>query len=310
MWIVLRAAAFLLLLFRPETARAQDTQEDPALESFRAGAFAEAMHLWMAQAASGDASAARHVGVLFDIGEGVGQDHVLALAWYRRAAELGDPVAMFNVAVCYDAARGTDRDPASAASWYRRAAASRFGRAEYNLGLMVESGDGIPRDRREAVRLFRAASRDGIAAARARLSGLHDTMNVVPAAPTDDAAERLFVSAQQALLRRTARAAATAARLFARAAQAPGEPGAMARYDLAWCYENGIGVTLDRPHAYALFVRVAAETDDAALRDLARAGADSAGRLHVTASEPAAPASASPPAAPETPGEPPGGQSD
>lgn len=309
MWIVLRAAAFLLLLFRPEIGRAQDAQDDQALASFRAGAFAEALHVWMARAAQGDAHAARYVGVLFDLGEGVGQDRAVALAWYRRAADLGDPVAMFNVAVCYDAARGTERDPASAAFWYGRAAKARFGRAEYNLGLMVESGDGIPQDRREAVRLFRAASRDGIAAARARLSGLHDALIAVPAAPTADASEALFVSAQRALLRRTARAAATAVRLFARAAETPGEPGAMARYDLAWCYANGIGVPEDRPHAYALFVRVAAETNDAALRDLARAGADMAGRLHVTASE-AAPASASPPAAPETPGESPGGQPD
>ena len=254
------------------------------LLDFRNGRMAEAYQAFSAAAVAGDAQAARFLGVMYDTGEGVRQNGAEAVEWYRRAAALGDPVAMFNVGVSYDAGNGVPRNHRAAASWYGRAAALHHGRAEYDLALMYRSGDGVPRSPGEAVRLFRAAAGDGIDAARPYLpkpylpgpargarppaGTVHGT--VTHGVPGDDVA---LLQAQQALLSRQPREAATAAALFRQAADAGGPGAALAMYDLGWCYENGIGLPADRSRAYALYVRAAAVTDDRGIRDLAETGA-------------------------------------
>jgi TPR repeat protein len=71
----------------------------------------------------GDPRAAFGLGLLYNLGEGVGQDAVAAYLWYRRAAEAGFVPAEFNIAVMYDSGLGTARNAAEAAVWYASAAA-------------------------------------------------------------------------------------------------------------------------------------------------------------------------------------------
>ncbi len=280
-------------------AQADDAGDAQGVALFRSGRFAEAYRAWRQAAEAGDGRAARLLGVMYDSGEGVPQDRVQSLYWYRRAAELGDPGGMFNIAVSYDSGTGVQRDAMAAAGWYARAAARHFGRAEYNLALMYDSGDGVRRSPAAASRLFRAAAGDGIAAARSHLPVTREvTLRIPP--PGDDA---LFHDAQRALLARTPEDAARAAALFRQAATQDDAAGEMAAYDLAWCYENGIGVAADRSQAYALYVHVAANTRDQALRSLAEAGALGV-RDQARARAAMPPASRS--AAPGTPGGPPG----
>ena len=273
-------------------AHADDASDGQGIASFRSGRFAEAYRDWTGAAAAGSGRAARLLGVMYDSGEGVPQDRGQALRWYERAAELGDVGGMFNVAVSYDSGTGIVRDAATAARWYARAAARHFGRAEYNLALMYESGDGVRRSPAAAARLFRDAAGDGIAAARSHLPVTREVTLQLPP-PDDDA---LFHDAQRALLSRTPEDATRAAALFRQAAQRNDPAGQMAAYDLAWCYENGIGVAVDRSQAYALYGRVAANAADPALRGLAEAGATG-----VRAAREAAMPPASRSAAPGTP---------
>ena len=271
-------------------ARADDASDVEGIALFRSGRFAEAHGDWMEAAEAGDGRAARLLGVMYDSGEGVPQDRRQAMYWYQRAAELGDAGGMFNVAVSYDSGTGVPRDSVAAARWYARAATRHFGRAEYNLGLMYEAGDGVRRDPAAAKRLFRDAASDGIAAARTHLPVTREvTLRLPP--PDDDA---LFRTAQRALLSRTPEDAARAAALFRQAAAQDDAAGQMAAYDLAWCYENGVGVAPDRSRAYALYVHVAAHARDAALRSLAEAGAlgvrnPARARATPPASQPTAP---------------------
>ena len=282
-------------------ARADDAGDAQGIALFRSGRFAEAYRDWAVAAQAGDGRAARLLGVMYDSGEGVPQDRGQALRWYERAAELGDAAGMFNVAVSYDGGTGVPRDGATAARWYARAAARHFGRAEYNLALMYETGDGVRHDPAAASRLFRAAASHGIAAARAHLPATQEVMLQLPP-PNDDA---LFLSAQRALLSRTPADAARAAALFQQAATQDSPAGQMAAYDLAWCYENGVGVAANRSQAYALYVHVAANADDPALRRLAEAGALEARGLAPPAGLALPRGSATPPAirsaAPGTP---------
>ncbi len=290
-------AAFLTVscCVGPALAAPGPASRDAAMQAFQNGAFAEALHGWMDAAAQGDAQAARYVGILYDTGEGVQQDQTQALRWYQRAADLGDVPAAFNVAVCYDSGRCGARDAALAAHWYQRAAAHRFGRAEYNLALVYSDGDGVQRDPAVARRLFKDAAADGIEAARAHLPHATRAAFRVRPSPALDGGSRaapesepgqdhLFLAAQRQLLSRTPAATAAAASMFGRESEGAGPNALMARYDLAWCYENGIGVSVDRHRAYSLFVDVASRTDDPALRALAETGAAAVARPSVTAS--------------------------
>ena len=286
-WRVLVGIPLLFCFAAPARA---DTSAGVAagLLDFRNGRMAEAYQAFNAAAVAGDARAARFLGVMYDTGEGVRQDAAEAVEWYRRAASLGDPAAMFNVGVSYDSGNGVPRDHRTAAAWYGRAAALHHGRAEYNLALMYRSGDGVPRSPGKASRLFRAAAGDGVEAARSFLpraasSGAAPVTvrgTVTHGVAGEDVA---LLQAQRALLSRQPQEAATAAALFRQAADAGGPGAALAMYDLAWCYENGIGLPADRSRAYALYIRAAAVTDDRGIRDLAETGA-----VALRASPPAA----------------------
>jgi len=250
-------------------ARADPGMDAAGAAAFRQGAFAEAYADWTISAQAGDGRAARYLGVLYDTGEGVHQDRARAFHWYERAAALGDAGGMFNMAVSYDAGTGTEQNRAEAARWYGRAAALHHGRAEYNLALMYEAGDGVPRDPAKARLLFEAAAHDGIAAATAHLPASQR----VAVAMQPAGADTIFLQAQRALLSRTPQDAISAVALFRQAASRNDPAAPLAQYDLAWCYENGIGVQADPQQARALYLRAAAEAHEPGLRDLAQAGA-------------------------------------
>jgi uncharacterized protein len=84
----------LLLTFLPSRAHAvsqnapkESDSSDPGQSAYAAGRFIDALRIWRARAEQGDARAAFGLGLLYDLGEGVGQDAAAAYGWYRRAAE-------------------------------------------------------------------------------------------------------------------------------------------------------------------------------------------------------------------------------
>ncbi|MBE7212213.1 MAG: sel1 repeat family protein [Gluconacetobacter diazotrophicus] len=300
-----RVAMVVLLAGAP--ARAEGDTVDAGIAAFRVGAFAEAARSWYEAADRGDGRAARFIGVMFDAGQGVQRDPAAAMRWYRRAAELGDAPAMLNVAVMLDAGVAGPRDPAAAAQWYRQAADQHMGRAAYDLALMYRSGDGVPRDPRRARALMRQAATDGVAAASNFLPpaprGVVTSVPDGPARPANMPQDPLL-DAQRALLSRSPAQKASAVALFRRAAASgEGDRAAMASYDLAWCYQNGIGVAADRDQAYRNYLRAAAATTDRTTRGLAESGA-AAMRDGVRDAPPDSP---SPRSEPETPAASPAG---
>ncbi len=47
------------------------------------------------------------LGIMYDNGEGVPQDHAEALQWWRKAAEQGYATAQYNIGVMYDEGLGS-----------------------------------------------------------------------------------------------------------------------------------------------------------------------------------------------------------
>jgi Sel1 repeat len=158
--------------------------------AYATGRFSEALRVWRPLAESGDPRAAFGLGLLYDLGEGVGQDAAAAYLWYRRAAEAGFVPAEFNIAVMYDSGLGTARNAAEAAVWYASAAAHGNARAEYNLAQLYAAGEGVPRNLDVAEAWYAAAAAHGLSAASSKLTALRETRAaaVAPAAAAPAAA--------------------------------------------------------------------------------------------------------------------------
>ena len=171
--------------------------------------YTTARRIWEQLAQQGDADAAYHIGLLYDLGQGVQADAAQAFAWYMRAARRGLAVAEFNVGVMMDAGNGISRNVQGAALWYARAAAHGHPRAQVNLAELYAAGDGVPQNLDLAQAWLEPASRS-VPIAGERLSALHaqqrsvvrqepaaDTGLAAPAPATLDAGTGTFVLVHQ-----------------------------------------------------------------------------------------------------------------
>lgn len=118
---------------------------DKGLAAKKRGDFGAALREWRPLAARGNAAAQNAIGVLYDNGQGVPQDHATALNWYRKAAKKGNADAQNNLGMMYANGLGVPQDYAKAAAWYRKAADQGHKEARTNLGVLRLMGR-IPRD--------------------------------------------------------------------------------------------------------------------------------------------------------------------
>ncbi|EMU3502697.1 sel1 repeat family protein [Neisseria gonorrhoeae] len=65
-------------------------------------------------AEQGNAAAQFNLGVMYENGQGVRQDYVQAVQWYRKASEQGDAQAQYNLGLMYYDGRGVRQDLALA----------------------------------------------------------------------------------------------------------------------------------------------------------------------------------------------------
>ena len=121
----------------------------------------------------GLAEAQYELGVAYDRGLGVTQNHATAAGWYQRAAEQGLTDAQYNLATLFDEGLGTPRDFEQAREWYMRAADAGEARAMNNLGYIYEKGLTGVRDYGKAVVWYSLAAHEGLAIAQSNLAALH-----------------------------------------------------------------------------------------------------------------------------------------
>ncbi len=114
---------------------------------------------WLRQAAlRGHNEAQRHLGDMYDQGEGVRRSAPTAVMWYRMAAEQGDARAQYDLGEIYHDGRGVPQDYAKAVKWFRMAGEQRYTLAQVTLGEMYKDGRGVPQDYAEAFKWFRMAA--------------------------------------------------------------------------------------------------------------------------------------------------------
>ena len=212
-----------------------DPPEFPMLYGI-AGGRTESIDALSEQAADGDANAQHRLGVAYDTGRGVDEDHAEAVAWFLRAAEQGYAKSQYRLGVAYDSGRGVAEDHAEAVAWFLRAAEQEYAKAQHRLGVAYDTSRGVDEDHATAARWFRRAAEQGYAKSQYRLGVAYDIERGVDADP-----------AQTAEWFRVAQDRAWAALWYRRAAE---QGLAQAQYALGVANAEGASVPIDLIDAY------------------------------------------------------------
>jgi len=89
-------------------------------------------------AEQGDALAQYNLGVLYELGEDLPEDHVEAVQWYRLAAEQGVFLAQFKLGLLYALGKGAETDPVNSHTWLTLAASQSPGEFREQLAQALE----------------------------------------------------------------------------------------------------------------------------------------------------------------------------
>lgn len=114
----------------------------------------------------GDPNAQFALGVIYDAGNGVFQDPVEAVKWFRQAADKGHLDAQFRMGLAYAAGHGVAQNDADALEWFRKAGEKGHTRAQYMTGLAYFIGRGVDRVPLTGLDWLRKASEQGYAPAQ------------------------------------------------------------------------------------------------------------------------------------------------
>ena len=126
------------------------------LAAYTVGAYATVPQRPLAD--QGYPGAQNNLGTKYRDGQGVVQDFVEAMKWFRLAADQGYAEAQYNLALMYDAGKGVAKDYAQAVKWFRLAADQGFPDAQNNLGVRYDNGRGVTRDYVQAHKWFDLAA--------------------------------------------------------------------------------------------------------------------------------------------------------
>ena len=137
--------------------------------------YVEAVKWYRKSAEQGDANAQCCLGYCYEYGRGVDQNYTEAVKWYRKAAEQGEETAQSNLGICYYNGHGIDQNYAEAVKWYRKAAEQGKETAQNNLGVCYEYGQGVKQNYTEAVKWYRKSAEQGHAMAQCNLGYCYES---------------------------------------------------------------------------------------------------------------------------------------
>lgn len=131
---------------------------DSGCAAFDRGDYQTARKEWEPLAQQGHAQAQFRLGCLHTFGQGVPEDHALALRLFRLAAEQGDADAQNNLGGMYAEGLGVPADQVEAYMWFELAANAGHETAIRNRDYLAEAMSAAQIARAEArARSWRAA---------------------------------------------------------------------------------------------------------------------------------------------------------
>ena len=90
--------------------------------AYERGDYTQAARLFGPLAEQGIAAAQFYLGLMYEKGRGVRQDHSTALTWFLKAATQGYAGPQSNIGLIYERGRGVRKDVVRALMWYSIAA--------------------------------------------------------------------------------------------------------------------------------------------------------------------------------------------
>eukprot|EP01047_Picozoa_sp_COSAG01_P003212 COSAG01_NODE_93_length_27013_cov_41.515791_13_plen_262_part_00 len=120
----------------------------------------------------GHAKAQFYLGIMYEYGLGVEQDHAKAFESFKLSADQGDAEAQCNLGHMYHDGLGVKQDDKEAARLYQLSAEQGHAPAQFRLGYMYQFGLGVEWDHAKAVELFTLAADQGHAHSKHYLDGL------------------------------------------------------------------------------------------------------------------------------------------
>ncbi|MBT6556795.1 MAG: sel1 repeat family protein [Gammaproteobacteria bacterium] len=105
--------------------------------AYQAGNYKAALAEWRPLAHAGNARAQNFLGFMYDNGEGVLEDDLEAVKWYRLAAEQGNPKAQYGLGVMFANGEGVTQSNVYAHMWWNIAASNGDRQANENKAVIA-----------------------------------------------------------------------------------------------------------------------------------------------------------------------------
>lgn len=123
-----------------------------AIQAFREGDKAGALHIFLRLANDGEKATYREIGNIYELGGGgVAQDFLKAANWYRRSIyEANDVNGCLGLGRLYYYGKGVQQDHNKAFHYYSLSAGNNSPIAHLMLGRMYHTGKGVKRNVRLA----------------------------------------------------------------------------------------------------------------------------------------------------------------
>jgi uncharacterized protein len=139
------------------------------LSAYEAGNYELALKEFLFEANAGNAEAQFELGNMYKYGEGVPEDYVEAVKWWRLAAEQGYGFAQNELGHTYIRGIDVPKNDFEAVKWFRMSAEQGSTNSQYNLGQIYEFGSWVIEDDAEAAKWYRLAADQGYFPAQLRL---------------------------------------------------------------------------------------------------------------------------------------------
>ena len=132
-------------------------------EAYAQGDYSQAIKLLTPAAEAGNPNAQFYLGMIYDFGRGVPDNHEKANEWYQQAAVQGQDDAMYNLAISYQLGEGIEQSDEMAVYWlgksaltgdrdaievltYDYAESDEYPEAQYTLAQLYRTGVALHND--------------------------------------------------------------------------------------------------------------------------------------------------------------------
>lgn len=146
---------------------------EEGIAAFKRKDYLTAYEKFKPSADKGNATIQNIIGVMYDAGLGVAQNHKESMTWFKLAANQGNAEAQTSVGLMYQLGQGVDQDYKEAAKWFSMAADQGNPEAQTCLGLIYKSGQGVNQDYKEAIKWLTLAAEQGLPVAQSNLGGMY-----------------------------------------------------------------------------------------------------------------------------------------